>query len=54
MRQRSKAPSRGTCNESDSGYADDLGVHVWSEDELNKMMKILSGVFTELGLQINI
>ena len=52
--QRSKAPSRGTCNESDSGYADDLGVHAWSEDELNKMMKILSDVFTEFGLQINI
>ena len=34
--QRAKAPTRGVCNENDSGYADDLGIHAWSLEALER------------------
>ena len=51
--QRSRAPSRGKCTDDDSGYADDLGIHAWSSNDLEKRMVILHAVFKEFGLIIN-
>ena len=52
--QRAHAPSAGTYDETDDGYADDLAVSYWSEDRLQASIEILHNVFSEFGLQINL
>ena len=52
--QRGHATTRGNCTDDESGYADDLGIHAWSQRNLSEKMKILHTVFEEFGLQINI
>ena len=52
--QRSNAPTSGTCNDDESGYADDLGLFCWTKEELITCMEIISQVFTDFGLVINV
>ena len=52
--QKSRAPTSGICNDSDAGYADDLGVFSWTREDLQNSIKILNEVFTEFGLEINL
>ena len=52
--QRSYAPSSGTSQDDDVGYADDLGVFAWSQEELQICINILANVFEEFGLEINL
>ena len=52
--QRSKSPSSGRYNHPDTGYADDLAIHSWTEENLQTIVNILDEVFTEFGLSINV
>ena len=52
--QRSNAPSSGTSQDDDVGYADDLGIFAWSQEELQTCINILAKVFEEFGLEINL
>ena len=52
--QRAKAPSRGVCKDDEGGYADDIGIHAWTKEDLDRKVNILYEVFKEFGLQINI
>ena len=51
--QRAIAPSYGSCDDDNCGYADDLGVICWSKEDLQNCMNILFTVFNEYGLTIN-
>ena len=52
--QRNTAPTSGTCNDDECGYADDLGVFCWTKEELQICMDIISQVFSDFGLEINL
>ena len=51
--QRLYAPSTGTTDDDDVGYADDLALFAWNIEELQECINILVKVFEEFGLQIN-
>ena len=53
-RQRETAPTNGICNDAEEGYADDLGVFSWTESDLSTSLNVLSEVFKEFGLNINL
>ena len=50
---RHNAPTSGTTEDDDIGYADDLALFAWTLEELQTCIYILSHVFEEFGLQIN-
>ena len=52
--QRSQSPQNGTCNDSEGGYADDIGIHAWEKDTSEQKINILFNVFKEFGLNVNI
>ena len=51
--QRLRASATGTTDEDDLGYADDLALCAWTQEELEVCIHILVKVFDEFGLQIN-
>ncbi len=52
--QRMNHPVRGIYTHDDGGYADDVGIHDWTREGLQKKMIQLFEVFTLFGLRINI
>ena len=52
--QRAKHSARGHCVDDEGGYADDLGIHAWSQTDIDQKMHILCTVFEEFGLEINL
>ena len=51
--QKEKAPSTGTYDDAEGGYADDLGVYCWSQEDLCTRIEIIAEVFKEFGLNIS-
>ena len=52
--QRSSMPSSGNTSEDEAGYADDLAVFSWSQEELQVCINLLVQVFSEFGLEVNL
>ena len=51
--QKEKAPSFGTYDDAEGGYADDLAILSWSQEDLSSRIMIINQVFKEFGLNIN-
>ena len=51
--QKEIAPAMGTYDDTEGGYADDLGVFSWTQEDLCNSIRILTQVFAEFGLNIN-
>ena len=51
--QKEKASSNGIYDDAEGGYADDLGIFSWSQEDLCNRILIINQVFKEFGLNIN-
>ena len=51
--QKELAPASGSYDDAEGGYADDLGIFSWTQEELCTSIRVLAQVFAEFGLNIN-
>jgi hypothetical protein len=52
--QRQRFNSRGIFTDDEGGYADDIGIHAWSQNNLSEKMEILFLIFQQFGLKLNL